>query len=75
MSSEQTYEKLHFRYFLVDLLHELDDKVHQLMLQHLLRVEIGDQEGNIIALRYISKLVPKPALRIASILSQASGVI
>jgi hypothetical protein len=37
-------EKLHFRDLLVHVLHELDDKVHQLVLQHLLGVEVGDEE-------------------------------
>ncbi len=39
-----TYEELHLRNFLVDLLHELNDEVHKLVLQHLLRVVVGDQE-------------------------------
>lgn len=35
-----TYEKLHLRDLLVDLLHELYDEVDKLMLQHLLSVII-----------------------------------
>ena len=37
-----TYEELHLRYLLVNFLHELYDKVYQLMFQHLLRVKISD---------------------------------
>ena len=35
---------------LIYLLHELNNEVHQFMLQHLLRVRVCDQEGDIIAL-------------------------
>jgi hypothetical protein len=45
-----TYEKLHLRDLLVDLLHELNNEVNQLVFQHLRRVEVSDQEWNIIAL-------------------------
>ena len=34
------YEKLHLGYFLVDLLHELNNKVDKLVLEHRLRMEI-----------------------------------
>ena len=44
------YEELHLGDLLVNLLHELDDEVHQLVLQHLLRVEVRNQEGDIISL-------------------------
>jgi hypothetical protein len=44
MTCYVAYEELHLRDLLVDLFHELDNKVDQLMLQHLLGVEIGDQE-------------------------------
>ena len=44
------YEKLHFRYFLVDLLHELNYEIDKLMLEHRLRMEIRYQERNIITL-------------------------
>ncbi len=43
--------QFHLADLLVDLLHEVDDKVHQLVLVHLLRVEVGDQEANIISLK------------------------
>jgi len=43
-------EELHLRNLLVHVLHELNDEVHQLVLQHLLSVEVGNEEGNIIAL-------------------------
>jgi hypothetical protein len=42
--SLSAYEKLHLRDLLVHLLHELDDKVHQLVLQHLFGVKVRDQE-------------------------------
>ena len=45
-----SYEELHLRDLLVHLLHELDDEIHQLMLQHFLGVEVGDKEGDVIAL-------------------------
>mmetsp|Transcript_18739 Transcript_18739/g.47416 ORF Transcript_18739/g.47416 Transcript_18739/m.47416 type:complete len:94 (-) Transcript_18739:23-304(-) len=35
---------------LVDLLHELDDEVHQLVLEHDLGVVVGDEEGDVISL-------------------------
>lgn len=37
-----TYKELHLRYLLVHLLHELDDEVNKLVLQHLLCVEVGN---------------------------------
>lgn len=43
--------QFHLTDFLVDLLHEVDDKVHQLVFVHLLRVEVGNQEANIISLQ------------------------
>ncbi len=45
-----TYEELHLGDFLVHLLHKLDDEVHELVLEHLLGVEISDQERDVIAL-------------------------
>lgn len=45
-----TYKELHLRNLLVNLLHELYDEINQLMLKHLFRVEVGDQEGNVISL-------------------------
>lgn len=42
--------EFHLTDFLVNLLHEMDDKVHQLVLVHLLRVEVCDQEADVIAL-------------------------
>lgn len=41
---EATYEELHLRDFLIHFLHELNDEVDQLMLQHGLRVEVGNQK-------------------------------
>lgn len=45
-----TYKELHLRDLLVDLLHKLNDKVDQLVLQHLLGMEVCDQERNVISL-------------------------
>ena len=42
--------KLHLRDLLVNLLHEVDDKVHELVAQHLLGVEVGDQEADVVTL-------------------------
>lgn len=39
-----SYEKFHLRDLLVDLFHELYDKVHQFVLQHFFRMGIRDQE-------------------------------
>ena len=43
--------QFHLADLLVDLLHEVDDKVHQLVFVHLLRVEVGNQEANVISLK------------------------
>ena len=57
-SSVETYEKLHLRDLLVHLLHKLYYKVHQLVFQHFLSMEIGDQERDVIALsEIVSKLL------------------
>jgi len=39
-----TYEEFHLRDLFVYLLHELDDEVDQLVLQHLFCMEVGDEE-------------------------------
>jgi hypothetical protein len=44
------YEKLHLGDFLVHLLHKLNYKVNQLVLQHFLGVEVGDEEGYVVSL-------------------------
>ena len=44
--------ELHLWYLLVDLLHEVDDEVDQLVPEHLLGVEVGDQETDVVALEY-----------------------
>ena len=54
-----TYEKLHLGDFLVHLLHELDDEINQLVLQHLFGVRVGDQERDIIALGEVRKLLAR----------------
>lgn len=35
-----TYKELHLGNLLVDILHELNNKIDQLVLQHLVRVEV-----------------------------------
>lgn len=57
-TSSCVQEELHLRDLLVHILHELDDEVHQLVLQHLLGVEVGDEEGNVIALSNDQQLIP-----------------
>ena len=47
----RAYEELHLGNFLVDFLHELDNKVDELVLQEVLGVEVRDQEGDVIALK------------------------
>mgnify|MGYP006876346441 CR=1 FL=1 len=42
---------------LVNVLHELDDEIHQLVLPHLLQVGVGNQERNVEVLSIISKRV------------------
>lgn len=41
-TSPGVHGHLHLAYLLVDLLHELDDEVNQLVLPHVLGVEVGD---------------------------------
>lgn len=48
---QSTYEEFHLRNLLVNLLHELYNEIHQLVLQHLLCMEIRNQERNIISLQ------------------------
>jgi hypothetical protein len=47
---KMAYEKFHFRNLLIHFFHKLDYEINQLVFQHRLRVEIGDEEGDIIAL-------------------------
>lgn len=44
------YEELHFRNLFIHLLHKLYDEIHQLMLQHLLGMEVGNKERYVISL-------------------------
>jgi len=55
-----TYKELHLRNLLINLLHKLNDKVHQFMLQHLLGMKVGDQERNVISLYTISNFPSQP---------------
>lgn len=45
-----TYEELHLRNLLINLLHKLNDEVDQLVLQHLLGMEVRNEERNIVSL-------------------------
>lgn len=45
-----TYEELHLGNLLVYLFHELDDEVNKLVLEHLLGVEVCDEEGDVVSL-------------------------
>lgn len=45
-----TYKEFHFRNFLVDLFHELNDEIDQLMLEHFFGMRVGDQKRDVIAL-------------------------
>lgn len=42
--------QLHFADFLINLLHKVNHKIDQLVLVHLLRVKIRNQEANVVAL-------------------------
>ena len=46
-----THEKFHLRDLLIHFLHEFNYKVNKLVLQHLLRMIICDQEGYVISLK------------------------
>lgn len=48
-ATKGTYKELHLGDLLVDLLHELDDKVDELVLEHLLGVEVGHEERDVVA--------------------------
>ena len=50
-ASARVDRQLHLADLLVDLLHEADDEVDQLVLVHLLRVEVRDQEADVVALQ------------------------
>ena len=53
-TNRETYEKLHLRYLFIHLFHKLYDEVYQLMLQHILGVEICDQKRDIITLNTVN---------------------
>jgi hypothetical protein len=72
-SSTSVQEQLHFADFSIHFLHKLpsatvmkkahlNDKVHQLVLQHRLRMKIGDQKRNIIPLNHINFQTYRPRL-------------
>ncbi len=56
------YKELHLRNLLIHLLHELYDKVNQLVFQHLLGVKVGNQERDIIALQSLCQHLPSKHL-------------
>jgi hypothetical protein len=45
-----TYEKLHFRNLLVHLFHELDHEINKLVGKHFFRVEVRNEETDVISL-------------------------
>ena len=49
-SGPGVHRELHLRNFLIDFLHKVDNKVHQLVSQHLLGVEVGDEKADVISL-------------------------
>lgn len=50
-TSPRVDRQLHFTDLLVDFFHKVNDKVYQLMFVHLLRVEVGDEKADIVALQ------------------------
>jgi hypothetical protein len=44
------YEELHLGNLLVDLFHELNNEIDKLVLQHLLGMEVCDEEGDVVSL-------------------------
>lgn len=42
--------QLHPAHFAINFLHEVNDEVHELVLQHFFCVEVRDQEGHVVAL-------------------------
>lgn len=60
-----TYEELHLRYFLIYFLHELNDEVDQLVLQHSFCMEVRDQERDVVSLEQVSDLSsPRPGFHL-----------
>ncbi len=53
-TSTRADRELHLADLLVDLLHELDDEIYNLVLEHRFGVSIGDQEAHVIALCNLS---------------------
>lgn len=51
-SGPRIYRQLHFTYFFIDFFHKVNDEIDKFVLEHLFCVEIGDQETNIVALKY-----------------------
>lgn len=49
-----TYKELHLGDLFVDLLHELNDKVDELVFQHFLCMEIRNQERDVVSLHIMS---------------------
>ena len=45
-----THGQLHGGHLLVDLFHEVDDEVNELVLEHFLGVEVGDEERDVVTL-------------------------
>lgn len=48
--NQHTYKEFHLRNFLVHLFHEFNHEINELVGEHLFRVEVRDEETDIIAL-------------------------
>lgn len=53
-ASARVDSELHLTDLLINLLHEVNDEVNKLVFVHLLRVEVGYQKTDVVALRQIT---------------------
>ena len=60
ISSTDIQKQLHLANLGINLLHKLNDEIHQFMLQHRLRMKIRNQKRNIIALNEQSAIALNP---------------
>lgn len=66
------YEELHLGNLLVHLLHELYHEIDQLMLEHLLRVPIGDEEGDVVS---VYRLPPQDEEGLGALAQEAGELV
>ena len=66
------YKELHLGNLLVNLLHELNDEVNQLVLEHLLCMEVGNQKGDVISL---DRFPPKDDEALCSLLQEPCELV